>query len=69
MPPAQAQPPPSRAAAPTSVLFEYLGRTGLSVIGPITRRLYRFDAAHSRVLVDPRDAPAIARVPHVKQTR
>lgn len=69
----QMSPMPETAAspprAPVPVIFEYLGTTALSVIGPVTRRLYRFDAPHARVAVDPRDAPSIAAVPNLAHAR
>jgi hypothetical protein len=66
---AQAAPAPNRASPPPDAVFEYVGATGLSVIGPVTRRLYRFEARGAQVVVDPRDALAIARVPNVRQVR
>ena len=65
----QDQVPSARLAAPTPVLFEYVGMTGLSAMGPVTQKLYRFDAKHARVAVDPRDAAAIAGVPNLKRVR
>lgn len=58
-----------RPAAPMPVLFEYLGASGVSAIGPVTRRLYRFDGPRSRVAIDARDAPSIARVPSLRRVR
>jgi hypothetical protein len=66
---AQGPRPPNRASSQRSAVFEYVGATGLSVIGPVTRTLYRFDARGTQVVVDPRDALAIARVPNVRQVR
>ncbi len=54
-----------RTAAP--VLFEYIGRTGLSVTGPISRRIYRFPLQGARVAVDRRDAPSLAAVPMLRR--
>jgi hypothetical protein len=50
---------PSR---PETVAFEYIGQTSLSVIGAVTRTMYRFQATGGRVAVDPRDAAALASV-------
>lgn len=50
-----------------AVRFEYLGSTGLTAVGPVTGKRYRFDRPGSRVLVDPRDAPALAAVPHLRR--
>jgi hypothetical protein len=64
-----APPPPAQAAAPVPILFEYLGATAVSAIGPVTRRLYRFDRPHARVAVDARDASSIAAVPNLQRVR
>ena len=46
--------------APT---FEYIGRTALTVFGPISGAPYRFRGPGSRLPVDPRDRAALAAVP------
>ena len=56
--------PPARQ---TSVFFEYVGRTGLTVVGPISGRRYRFDAPGSRQPVDPMDKPSLSAVPLLRQ--
>ena len=53
--------------APLAVRFEYVGTTGLTVVGPLTGRRYRFDHHGSRVSIDPRDAPSMAAVPHLRR--
>jgi hypothetical protein len=53
---------PSAAA-----LFEYVGKTGLTIIGPGTRTSYRFDRPGARVLVDGRDRASLAAVPTLRQ--
>lgn len=58
----QRQPLPQAA-----VRFEYVGSTGLTAVGPVTGKRYRFDRPGSRVLVDPRDAPSLAAVPHLRR--
>jgi hypothetical protein len=65
--PLPAAPPSPRAAAP--VVFEYGGGKGVTALGPVTRRLYRFDQPRARVEVDARDAPAIAAVPNLRRVR
>jgi len=55
------------AWSPAAVLFEYVGRTGLTVIGPGTRTSYRFDGPGARVLVDGRDRRSLAAVPTLRQ--
>ncbi len=47
----------------TSVIFEYIGQTSLTVIGPVSGRRYRFDGPGARVAVVPSDGAGMARVP------
>ncbi len=47
----------------TTVLFEYVGKTRLVIIGPATRTGYRFDRPGARVLVDGRDRASLSSVP------
>jgi hypothetical protein len=61
--------PPAQPAAPVPVLFEYLGPTAVSAVGPVTRRLYRFDRPNARVAVDARDASSIAAIPNLQRVR
>jgi hypothetical protein len=49
------------------MVFEYVGRTGLTVAGPVSGRRYRFEETGARVAVDPRDRPALAAVPMLRQ--
>jgi len=63
----QAAAPPTRAAAVQDALFEYTGNTGVSAIGGVTRRLYRFEGKHARLAVDVRDAPSMGAVPVLKR--
>jgi hypothetical protein len=58
-------PPPARLAAP--VVFEYRGPIGMTALGTVTRRLYRFDRPGARVEVDARDAPAVGSVPNLRR--
>ena len=56
------------APAPAkTVLFEYVGRTALTIIGPVTRTSYRFDSPGSRAQVDSRDRNSLNLVPVLKQ--
>jgi hypothetical protein len=55
--------------AAQSVAFEYLGRTAMSVMGPITRTQYRFRATGARVSIDHRDVPYISGVPNLQRVR
>lgn len=61
---ASAPPRPTRHAA---AYFEYRGNTGLTVLGPITGKRYRFDRHGARVAVDLRDRPSLAAVPNLRQ--
>ena len=68
---------PAGIAAPTpssrrefetaGAYFEYVGRTALTVRGPITGKSYRFGAPGERVTVDARDAPALTAVPNLRR--
>ncbi len=52
-----------------TAFFEYIGKTGLTVIGPITGKRYRFEWPGSIVEVDLRDRPSLAKVPHLREVR
>jgi hypothetical protein len=56
------QPP----AAPNAY-FRYLGSTGLTVVGSVSSRVYRFLPSGPPVVVDPRDAASLTRVPNVRR--
>ena len=45
-----------------AVVFEYTGRTRLTVIGPVTRARYDFIGHGSRLQVDRRDSNSISAV-------
>lgn len=49
------------------ISFEYFGFTGMTVVGPITGRVYRFDRAGAVVAVDTRDAPSFVAVPNLRR--
>jgi hypothetical protein len=61
--------PSGAAAARTggSTTFQYIGKTRLTVIGPVTRQRYDFDRSGVRVTVDPRDGNSLATVPTLKR--
>ena len=50
-------------------LFEYIGRTALTVAGPGSGATYRFAAPGARLKIDPRDHAAFARVPVLRPAR
>jgi hypothetical protein len=56
------------ARATLTVRFEYVGRTGLTVRGPISGRVYRFGHRGAIVSVDVRDRLSLVRVPNLRQT-
>lgn len=47
--------------------FQYLGKTGLTVLGPRTRTRYRFEGPGAVVAVDPRDRCALTAVSILRQ--
>ena len=67
--PAQVASPQPQFARYPGVTFEYIGRTGLTVVGPVTGRQYHFDRPGSHVAVDPRDGPSVASIPILRQVR
>lgn len=58
---------PSAPQTRTMVLFEYTGKTALSIVGPGSRIAYRFDRAGARALVDRKDVSYFAQVPVLRQ--
>jgi hypothetical protein len=50
-----------------TLVFEYVGHTGLTVFGPVTGRRYRFDAPGVRVAVAASDRAGLARVAVLRQ--
>jgi hypothetical protein len=50
-----------------TVIFEYTGRTALTIVGPGSRTSYRFDRPGARMLVDARDRASLAGVPVLRQ--
>jgi hypothetical protein len=50
-----------------SATFQYIGKTRLTVIGPISRQRYDFDHTGARLTVDQRDSASLATVPTLKR--
>ncbi len=48
--------------------FEYVGKTALTVVSPLTGKRYRFPEPGARLEVDVRDRSWITFVPHLKRT-
>ena len=46
--------------------FKYFGTAGLTVTGPASATVYRFQANGGPVAVDPRDAASLAQVPNLR---
>jgi len=49
------------------LLFEYTGKTGLTVFGAVTRTRYRFPNPGARALIDVRDTGSLAGVPTLRR--
>lgn len=67
--PAPGVAPKSQPVAGQSVYFNYYGKTGITVTGPVSSRVYRFAASGAPMLVDARDAASLARVPNLRAVR
>ena len=47
--------------------FQYQGERGLTVIGPVSGKRYRFGYAGAVMAVDPRDRRSLTAIHHLKQ--
>jgi hypothetical protein len=64
--------PPRRPAQPirySHAFFQYVGTTGLTVIGAATGARYRFDSPGATVAVDFRDQQSLLNVPNLRRVR
>jgi hypothetical protein len=61
--------PPRPAERQSAACFEYTGRTGMTVLGPVTGLRYRFNYPGERVFVDLRDRLSLLSVPNLRQVR
>jgi hypothetical protein len=50
-----------------AVVFEYVGKTALTAIGPVSGRHYRFSRPGAILEVDPRDGASLAAVPSLRK--
>jgi hypothetical protein len=66
---AQSGSPSPFPSVPASVVFEYTGATGLTVVSPVTGKRYRFDAPGAQLTVDARDHNMLLYVPNLRPTR
>lgn len=75
--PIRVSPVPSRQAPASEqrrvlrdrVFFKYLGRTGMTVIGPATGKRYRFNGPGSIIEVDLRDRRSVALLPQLLEMK
>ncbi len=56
-----------RSVPQVPVQFQYAGNTGLTAIGPITGKRYRWDHTGATIKVDARDAPSMGAVPNLRR--
>ena len=49
------------------VVFEYVGRTGLTVVGTQTNKRYRFDHPGAKVEIAAADVPSVGQVPTLRR--
>ena len=47
--------------------FQYNGRSAMTVIGPVSKTVYRFNASGHRVVVDLRDRASLAAIPQLAE--
>lgn len=50
-----------------TIRFQYVGKTALTAVGPISGRYYRFSHPGAILEVDPRDRASLATVPSLRQ--
>lgn len=63
-----ARPPErTRAVRQTHVSVQYVGLTGLTVVGAATGTRYRFNSPGATVTVDIRDEVSLRSVPHLRR--
>jgi hypothetical protein len=55
------------SSAPRTVVFEYVGRTGVNVLGRVSGIQYRFNGPGARLTVDARDRTSLDVLPMLKQ--
>jgi hypothetical protein len=51
----------------SNVKFEYFGRTGITVLGRMSGRTYRFERPGFQVEVDARDSSSLKGIPNLRQ--
>lgn len=58
---------PAQRVASNSVVFTYVGQTGITVVSPISGKHYRFGHSGTRLEVDPRDCSWMKFVPGLER--
>ena len=58
-----------RGAYDPGVTFEYIGSTGLTAIGGVTRRTYMFPEPGAQVTADRRDFSSLLHIPMLRHIR
>ncbi|HEV2853671.1 MAG TPA: hypothetical protein VHC97_12785 [Thermoanaerobaculia bacterium] len=57
----------SGGSQPERHFFRYVGRTSLTVAGPVSGKYYRFSAPGATVEADPGDAPSLEQVRQLRR--
>jgi hypothetical protein len=63
---------PSRLAAsvvPLAAYFRCTGQSTVTVVGPVSGKMYRFPSSGQIVAVDARDTMSLSRVPYLQNVR
>ena len=55
------------AQEPEQVLYEYTGKTALTIVGNVTRKHYRFNYPGDKQNIDSRDSRSMTTVPVLKK--
>ncbi len=59
----------SSGSTPLVAYFRNSGTSGITAVGPVSGRLYRFPGSGQAVAVDSRDAVLISRIPHLQNIK
>jgi hypothetical protein len=59
----------SSGSTPLVAYFRNSGASGITAVGPVSGRLYRFPSSGQAVAVEARDAALISRVPHLQNIK
>jgi hypothetical protein len=50
-----------------ATIFQYIGKSALTAVGPMSGRQYRFSYPGAIIQVDPRDRAALSAVPNLRE--